>query len=147
MIRAARVLALFGLCVLLAAWEDPAREALALHGRWQVIRMRAGGRELPVGRGRVLIFGDGVFHAVQDGRPVGALAYAVDPTARPRHIDLARPGSDRLALGLYARFGDRLVICYAEPGRERPTTFVSERGDTAIILVLERLPDEPTAGR
>ena len=63
---------------------------------------------------------------------------ALDPSADPKQIDLARGGADGNAMGIYAVTKDELKICYAEPGSPRPKAFGSPAGDKVFLLVMKR---------
>src|SRR5262249_14884653 len=57
--------------------------------------------------------------------------YRLNPAAEPPTIDLVvtRGGSrGQIMLGIYEIAGDRLRVCYAVPGRERPRDFTPKAG-------------------
>ncbi len=67
------------------------------------------------------------------------LNYKVDPSKKPREIDISRPeGSGMPALGIYAIDGDTLKLCYGGAGDARPDAFASEVGSKCFFLTLKR---------
>jgi uncharacterized protein (TIGR03067 family) len=44
----------------------------------------------------------------------------------------------RVYLGIYALEGDDLKVCYALPGKERPTAFATKPGSGTVLFVLKR---------
>lgn len=56
--------------------------------------------------------------------------YRLDPGKNPKQIDVVRRRGDRVFLfkGIYALEGDRLKVCLAGAGRERPKEFKAGHG-------------------
>ena len=57
--------------------------------------------------------------------------FAVDPTARPKTIDIAiatKDGGSVKILGLYTLEGDTYTICSGYPGKPRPTDLAAGSG-------------------
>lgn len=68
-----------------------------------------------------------------DGRKDFPSRYELDSKANPAQIDIIT--IDGTALGIYRLKGDRLEICWACPGAERPTRFAPGTGeDDAVEL-------------
>jgi uncharacterized protein (TIGR03067 family) len=68
-----------------------------------------------------------------DGRKDFPSRYVLKPTTNPAQIDLIT--IDGRALGIYRLQGDRLEICWACPGVERPTKFAPGDGDDDPIAL------------
>jgi uncharacterized protein (TIGR03067 family) len=63
-------------------------------------------------------------------------AYTTDATGTPKTIDLASKGKTQL--GIYEVEGDTMKICFAAPGRPRPTDFEARTGDGRTSAVWKR---------
>jgi uncharacterized protein (TIGR03067 family) len=71
-----------------------------------------------------------------DGEKDFPSRYAVKTTTNPAQIDIIT--IDGTALGVYRVKGDRLEMCLACPGAERPTKF-APRKDRQELLILHRV--------
>jgi uncharacterized protein (TIGR03067 family) len=63
----------------------------------------------------------------------------VDPTARPRRVDLRvdTPDGPKAYPGIYRVDGDRLTVCYATGG-DRPAEFRAGAGSARVLVELGR---------
>jgi uncharacterized protein (TIGR03067 family) len=70
------------------------------------------------------------------------LGYKLDPTKKPKEIDITETegGKDQVHKGIYELDGDNLKICFAHAPGERPTAIQSEVGRDHRIVVLKRAP-------
>jgi uncharacterized protein (TIGR03067 family) len=69
--------------------------------------------------------------------------YRLNPAAEPPTIDLVvtKGGSrGQIMLGIYEISGDRLRVCYAVPGRERPRDFTPKAGSGHALQEMTRRP-------
>ena len=62
--------------------------------------------------------------------------YAVDASHQPPHIDIM--DTEGVLKGIYFLTDEMLKICYAEPGKARPTVFDSTAGSGAFLFVWKR---------
>ena len=62
--------------------------------------------------------------------------YKIDPSKKPRHIDLTVREKEINAI--YEFKDDTLRICAGGPGDERPTEFKSEEGGRSMLITLRR---------
>jgi uncharacterized protein (TIGR03067 family) len=80
---------------------------------------------------------------ITKGKGETKLAYALDPTQKPKQIDLGKNlagrDKDQPFVGIYELDGDRLTICYTL-FNARPTDFSMGKGIAAIkrLVVLKR---------
>jgi|SRR5579884_386972 len=68
--------------------------------------------------------------------------YKLDPTAKPKAIDVVmkgRGGKEQTLLGIYELNGDTLKLCIAWEGGQRPATF--ESSGTTRLYVLKKPPE------
>lgn len=120
---------------------DPKADLAALKGRWKVTATTFDGKPLPppAAGDRVLEFDEKEFTAFDGDKKGRTLGFTLDPAATPKRFDLLRPGKDEKAAGLYKLDGDKLAICYAEPGAARPEKLESKAGAKVFLLELERV--------
>lgn len=117
---------------------DPKGDRAALNGKWKVAALTFDGKEQKVDAQRTMVIDADGLTAYTGDKKGRTLTFTVDPAADPKRIDLALSGSDQKAAGLYALAGDKLTICYGEPGAARPKKLESKGGDKTFLLVLER---------
>jgi uncharacterized protein (TIGR03067 family) len=122
-------------------------DADAIRGKWKVVSAKeTAGFEDNID---VAEYKDSVWtfaakeFAIAKGKAETKLAYALNPTQKPKEIDLGKDlagkGEDRPFLGIYELDGDRLTICYTV-FNARPTDFSMGKGIAAIkrLVVLKR---------
>jgi uncharacterized protein (TIGR03067 family) len=63
--------------------------------------------------------------------------YTLDPTARPKAIDITDKDRRRTP-GIYSLDGDTLKVCMNEGRKERPTAFASKQGTHLSVWVFKR---------
>lgn len=124
--------------------EDPpsARDELqALQGTWQVEGWEEGGKALAAAdlKKRGVFFGGNVFVFRRDGKIHQAGAVQLDPAKSPRTANLSvkeGQGRDGVMLGVYARTGDTLKLCFDPLGQTRPDGFKPDpkAGFTLVTL-------------
>lgn len=120
---------------------DPKADLAAIKGRWKVTATTFDGmaQPKPAAGERVLEFGDKEFTAYDGDKKGRTISFTIDATATPKRFDLIRPGKDEKAAGVYKLDGDKLNICYAEPGAARPDKLESKAGARVFLLELERV--------
>jgi uncharacterized protein (TIGR03067 family) len=88
---------------------------------------------------------DGKWSIRVDGKVVARGTSKIDPTSKPRAIDLTQTegqGKGKTSRGIYEVEGDTRKVCIAEAGKERPTTFSSPADSGHILAVFKRLKKE-----
>jgi len=135
-----------GLMVLLAGvplvvGEGKPAATPTIRGKWEVSAATFNGTAFTGPKNRTLDFGEDEVTTFDGGAPTGFVAYTLDATTDPKHIDLDSGAGDKKALGIYTLDKDELRICYAEPGAGRPARFDSKPGDRVFLLVLKRVKE------
>lgn len=130
---------------LVVAEDKPAKkadEAKSLDGEWKVVAMTFDGEERPKKAlaGLKVVIGDGKLTAYVNDKKGNVSKVTLD--SKKKQIDLLREGLDESALGIYELKGDKLKLCYGEPGKKRPEKIESEAGDRVFLLELERVKKE-----
>ena len=116
--------------------KDVKAELKRFQGTWAVASSQKGGK--PVGmlkNGRLTFAGDRITLRQGDQETFEG-AFQIDPSKKPRHIDLMFNG-EKAVPGIYASEGGKLKLCL-NPDGERPTEFRSPEGSNTLLLVLKR---------
>jgi uncharacterized protein (TIGR03067 family) len=110
---------------------------------WKFVSINVEGRRIAAER-----FGDDrlVLKGKQFTTTVGGMTtegiFKIDPTAKPKAIDITftdGPGKDMTQKGIYELDGDTQKICWAAPGKPRPTEFDAKPRSGRILQVLEKV--------
>ena len=119
--------------------EKPKKDTEAIQGTWQLEKFE-GEDKPPVELSAIkLVFKEGKMSVSVAGRENQKGAYKLDETAKPKAIDLTKPGENR---GMYELDGDTLKICMVDDEKAaRPTEFTAT-GKRIMLFVLKRVPDE-----
>jgi uncharacterized protein (TIGR03067 family) len=136
-------------CPVLAAAQSKEggarKERERLQGTWLLVAREFAGKadsaeDLKRARGKVVIKGDKVVVSFP-GEDERRLTFKVDPSARPKRIDLTFLDGDykgKTALGIYELDRDKLKVCYAPPKVARPTEFSGKIDNDWVLVVYER---------
>jgi uncharacterized protein (TIGR03067 family) len=72
-------------------------------------------------------------------KPLGSGTIKLDATQKPKHIDsLPEKMPDKPFLGIYEIDQSRIKVCYAPPGKGRPTSFEAKKGSGHTLMIWER---------
>jgi uncharacterized protein (TIGR03067 family) len=113
-----------------------------LEGTWVLVSGEQDGKPLSqelVAKSRLIIKGN--HHTVQLGGDTLMGTHTIDPVRRPRTIDstdTAGPFQGQTLRGIYELKGDTFRVCFAAPGKERPTEFTTKMGTGHILHVWKR---------
>ena len=135
---------LTGFCCLLllpcmsVAQDAKNAEDQKLQGTWQVLRQEYDGNDVNTEETRVVISPGKII--IKDKRGERTIPYTLDPSMKPKTIDLTLPsnGTAIPCIGIYQLDGDTLKICFGEKGQARPTEWTSPKGSRLTLFVLRR---------
>jgi uncharacterized protein (TIGR03067 family) len=109
---------------------------------WRFVSVEVEGRMIPaeILKDDSLVLKGRQFTSTIQGKTTNGV-FKIDPTAKPKAIDVTftdGPGKDNSQKGIYELEGDTQKICFAAPGKPRPTEFSSKPRSGQMIQVLER---------
>jgi uncharacterized protein (TIGR03067 family) len=112
-----------------------------LQGTWRVVVAEKDGEKRDredLEKVQVVIAGDKL--TIKDPR-LGdeGMVYQLDPRKKPKEIDLGDAKTKEVIRGIYALDGDELKVCFAEPGKARPTDFTAKAKSGRILFVAKKL--------
>jgi uncharacterized protein (TIGR03067 family) len=133
----------------IATADDAKEEAIhkdrkLIEGTWRVVVLEVNGNKVSDDDARkitVVNGPDGTWTLFSDGKEVGKGTNSFDPTKKPKTIDFTQTegeGKGTLYLGIYELGEDTRKLCFAPPGKDRPTEFISMPGTDHILVTFER---------
>jgi uncharacterized protein (TIGR03067 family) len=146
LMTAAMAILLGGLLTHVPAGEKEdaaARDMKLMQGNWMLHSFVTNGMEVPaekIQNIRLTIKGDR--YLVDFGKQKMELTFKIDPTKKPRAIDLINVKDDKktVTLGIYEVNADTLKFCRGtESGQERPTEFAAKEGSRLALAVYKRV--------
>jgi uncharacterized protein (TIGR03067 family) len=115
-----------------------------LEGRWIVLSGTVDGDEQDM-KGDKVYIAKGKFTMEQHGGEVQKATYKVHASKKASHIDFtATEGIQKgeVFKGIFILNDDRLTLCLARPGSDRPTEAASKEGSGHILIILEPAKSE-----
>jgi uncharacterized protein (TIGR03067 family) len=146
----ALALALLATCLgLVRAGDDAQNEAIKkdrklYEGTWRVVSLEVDGNKTADEDAQKIVVvnkADGSWTIQVDGKEVAKGTSTIDPTKKPKTIDLTTSEGDaagKTALGIYEIDKDSRKVCIAKPEEERPTEFSSKAGSGHILVTFKR---------
>lgn len=127
-------------CLLTAA-DGPKTDRDRIQGGWALVERETNGQADPpdaIKKREATMFFEADRVRVQMGTMSADLGtFALDPEKTPKHFNRVYPdGSPRL--GIYELTDDRLRICVAGLGKERPDAFATKAGEGTALLTYKR---------
>jgi uncharacterized protein (TIGR03067 family) len=127
-----------------AGQNDAQKEQTKFQGTWAVESATADGKEIPsdVFKTFKMTF-KGDNYTVTMGQEKIEGTFRLDAAKNPKAIDIVPdngPDRGRVQPGIYEIDGNKLKICGAMPGRERPTNFDTKDKPGQTVLVLRKQP-------
>src|SRR5215469_6334938 len=101
-----------------------------MQGDWACDSYTTDGMELPADNAQALfrtIKGD-TYAVFRFKKQIGKGTLKLDAGKKPKAIDALPDGSSKPLLGIYEFDGDKLKLCFAGPGKDRPTAFTADAG-------------------
>jgi uncharacterized protein (TIGR03067 family) len=132
--------ALYLVAALAAAKENKDKDKL--QGLWVVESREVNGKTTPAADLKALkvTINDGTI-TIDDGEKKQNIPYKIDPSRKPKSIDLANTGIDgkETTPAIYELNGDSLKLCWSEKTEERPTEFTGKSGSGQTLMVFKRV--------
>jgi uncharacterized protein (TIGR03067 family) len=142
-----RILLLFAVGFLLAA-DEPKNDANKkdlerLQGDWAAVSIISDGHKVPDDDTQSLFrtMKDDHYAVFLFRKVISKGTFKIDASKKPKAIDLQAAGAaakGQPILGIYEFEGDTWKVCYANPGKERPTEFTAKEGSGHTLAVWER---------
>jgi uncharacterized protein (TIGR03067 family) len=130
------------LIVLSGVSGDEKKDDEKIQGNWTVVSREFIGKKTPEAELKALkvTIKDGTI-TMDDGKKKEKIPYKLDPSKKPKAIDLANTGieSKETTLGIYELDGDTLKMCWSEKDpKHRATKFASDKDSGQTMIVLKR---------
>jgi uncharacterized protein (TIGR03067 family) len=123
------------------AKDDGKKELEKFQGEWTVESGERDGQKFPEEVAKSLkrtVKGDKTIVS-REGQVVAEGTITLDPTKKPKTIDIKLDASGETVQGIYELDGDTLKICYAAPGMPRPKEFATKEGSGLTLGVWKRV--------
>ena len=141
--------ALFTAMTAIVSADDSKDEAIKknrqqIHGTWRIIALEVNGNKAMEQDARKLMVvngSDGTWSLLSAGKEVSKGTSTIDPAKKPKTIDFTpteADGSGKTYLGIYELGEKTRKLCFAPPGKNRPTEFSSVPGSEHILVTFER---------
>ena len=119
-----------------------------IEGTWRIVALEVNGNKVVDADARKLTVvngSDGTWSLHSEGKEASRGTTNIDPTKKIKTIDI-RPiqggGKDNLYLGIYELGENIRKLCFAPPGKTRPTDFSSNTGNEHILVTFERQKED-----
>jgi len=129
---------------LVAAKDDANKKDMEkLQGDWAAVSMVRDGMDIPRDDAQAFfrtVKGD-KYSVFRYDQVVNKWTFTIDATKNPKTMDVLPEGVDdksKASLGIYEFDGDKLKVCFATPGKDRPADFTSKEGSGHALTVWER---------
>ena len=116
-----------------------------IEGTWRIVALEINGEKSSkddAGKLTVVNGSDGTWSLRSDGNEISKGTSTIGPTKNPKTIDFTPNeggGKDKLHPGIYELDEKTRKLCFAPPGKDRPTRFSSKPGSEHILITFERV--------
>ena len=119
-----------------SAGDDAKNEMKKLEGTWVVQSFSEKGKVNEEMKGTEITFaGDTITMKPKKGDEQKKATYKIDPTKKPKTMDIHVEGKKEVGRMIYELEGDTLRVCHGVKESERPTAFTDEK---VVIITLKR---------
>lgn len=123
--------------------DDAKKDLERFQGKWTLISAQRDGKKTPDEEAKkiTLTIQGSKFVLYKDGEVVSEGTFTLDPIKKPKQIDetaTTGPSKAKTFLAIYEIDQEHHKICFAAPGKERPTEFSSEPGSGHLLQVWKR---------
>jgi uncharacterized protein (TIGR03067 family) len=127
-------------CLAAEAKDDAKKDQEKLQGDWTFVSGERDGQPFPEELAQSLkrTMTKDKFTIRNGEEVVSQGTFKLDPSQKPKTIELKVEGSDQPVHGIYELDGDMFKICYAAPGEERPKKFSTQAGSGHTLGVWKR---------
>lgn len=115
-----------------------------IEGTWRIVALEINGNKASEEDARKLSVvngSDGTWSLRSEGNEISKGTSTIDPKKKTKNIDFKPTeggGKDNLYLGIYELDEKTRKLCFAPPGKDRPTEFSSTPGNEHILVTFER---------
>lgn len=113
-------------------------------GTWRVLSLEKDGKKTTaeqLEKTRSIFSADGNAMVQREGKTVIKGNVKIDPTKKPKQSEATYTEGElkgKTVLGIYEVDGDNMRICYALPGKDRPTEFSSKPDSGHVLIIYKR---------
>jgi uncharacterized protein (TIGR03067 family) len=120
--------------------EDKPKDEEAIQGTWNVVSREMVGKKTPDAELKTLkvTIKDGTI-TTDDDKKKEKVTYKLDPSKKPKAIDLTDEEGKITTLAIYELDGDTLKLCWSEKVDDRPTKFASDADSAQTVMVFKRV--------
>ncbi len=117
--------------------DDDSKKALeALKGEWQFVSYTHADSEIKLDKAKSRVVFTDEKMTITFAEREAVSAFTLDAKTEPKALDVMPPGEKFVAKAIWKLEKDRLTICFAISGGERPKNFAPAKNNS--VMVLER---------
>jgi uncharacterized protein (TIGR03067 family) len=142
---AAGVVVALAVCAVGAQDDATKKDLKAMEGTWAVTVHEFGGEKVSEDQNKQfngkLVVKDGKYTVFTGDMKIGAGTIKLDASKTPKHVDaVSDEGADKgkAMQGIYKIEGETMMVCFGQPGSDRPTEFKTKKDTTQMLLSYKR---------
>ncbi len=140
--KRAAVAVVAGFVLIVGARAEDKKEQDAFNGTWQATSVEVDGKPLPKEQvEKITLEVKGEQYTFHAGDQTIKGTHKLDPSKNPKQIDAKRSegqGAGETLKGIYKLDKDTYEVCFAAPGKDRPTEFSSNSGGGHRLIIMKR---------